>query len=141
MSRADVPHIRRPFEAIRKLNEERKISLVIPSVLTDRIFKWFEDYAPAGGDAIGPTFTSTFYYDACFWKVEVPVVYGSVQLDPWDALPQMPPPTKRQLQRDPPTTEMYIQLWVDSVDYGLGMGDMGQGTNCPQSAIANLLHK
>ena len=67
-------------------------------------------------------FTGAFYYDSFFWKLEIPLGYGTVQSNALDALSQMPPPVKEQLQRDHSMMWKYILLWVDSVDYGFGTG-------------------
>ena len=131
MSGEDIPYISRPFEAIRRLSMEQDIAIAMPSSFADEILQWFEDHSPAGSHAIGSMFTSTFYYDAFFWKLEIPLAYGTVQLSALDSLTQMPVPVKDQLQRNHPMMWMYMQLWVDSLDYGFGINDLGRGAQLP----------
>jgi hypothetical protein len=76
-------------------------------------------------------FTSVFYYDAYFWKLEVPVAYGSVQLNALNALQQMPESVKTQLQSDHSMMWQFIALWVDSMDYAYGIDDIGYGARLP----------
>lgn len=131
MSKEEIPYIKRPLEAISRLSDERKISVTIPSPVADEIFKWFQDHSPPGAHALGSIFTSAFYYDAFFWKLEIPLAYGTVQLNALDWLSQMPPSVKLQLQHDRSMMWTFISLWVDSMDYGYGMEDLGRGVRLP----------
>jgi hypothetical protein len=131
MSKEEIPYISRPFEAISWLSIERKMSISFPSPLTDEIINWFENHSPSGAHAIGSMFTSAFYYDAYFWKLEIPLAFGMVQLNALDALRQMPGVIKSQLQGDIATMGRFIELWVDSMDYAYGIDDLGRGTRLP----------
>ena len=127
----EIPYIRRPFEAISRLSAERKISVTIPSPLADDIFKWFEEHSAVGAHAVGSMFTSAFYYDAYFWKLEIPIAYGTVQLNALDALTRMPQRVKAQLQSDRSIMWRFVALWVDSMDYAYGIDDLGRGSRLP----------
>lgn len=131
MSKEELSYSSRPLEAISRLSKERKMSGIIPSLFADEIFKWFEDHSPANAHAVGAMFTGAFYYDSFFWKLEIPLGYGTVQSNALDALSQMPPPVKEQLQRDHSMMWKYILLWVDSVDYGFGISDLDYGIRLP----------
>jgi hypothetical protein len=131
MSKEEIPYISRPLKALGRLSEERKISISIPSPLADEIFKWFEEHSPADAHAIGALFTGAFYFDAYFWKLEIPIAFGVVQLNALDSLRQMPKTVKAQLERDRIMMWRFVELWVDSLDYGYGIDDLGHGSRLP----------
>ncbi len=136
LSKEDIPHIRRPFEAMRRLNLERRVSFMLSSPLAKHIIRWFEEHSPTGSHGIGAMFTSLFYFDSYFWKVDVPLAYGTVQLNALDALREMPEVIRDQLQRSTPTLWVFIALWVDSLDYAFGFEEVGRGSRLP--AIGNV---
>jgi hypothetical protein len=132
MSNADVPYIRRPHHAFMRLSRERGMSVIIPSPLMNHISAWFRDRSPAAAHEMGSLFTSTFYYDSFFWKVEVKFGYGTVEIAPTDALTQMPEVIKNQLRQDVPAMARYVASWMNSVDYGWGMDDLKRGAELPK---------
>ena len=132
MSREGIHYKRRPFEAFRLLSEQKNIDIIIPSPLANELFDWFYAHSPVGSHAIGSLFTSVLYYDAYFWRLEVPVAYGIVQINALDQLSQMPLSVKEQLQSDRAMMWRFICLWVDSMDYGFGIDDLGYGKRLPQ---------
>ena len=82
----NIPPKRRPFEALRELSVSQRLSIGLNSPAAEKVFKWFLAHTQPGSHAIGALFTGVFYYDACFWPVTVPVFYGRVQLNAFDAL-------------------------------------------------------
>lgn len=138
LSKEDVPHIRRPFEAMRRLNLECKISFDLSSPIAKHLIQWFEEHSPVGSHCIGAMFTSLFYFDSYFWKVEIPLAFGTVQLNALNALREMPEAIKEQLQRNTPTLWVFIALWVDSLDYAFGFEDVGRGSRLPTIGNVNF---
>jgi hypothetical protein len=66
-----------------------------------------------------------------FWKLDIPIAYGTVQLNALDALSQMPQELKTQLQSDRSIRWRFVALWVDSMDYAYGIDDLGKGSRLP----------
>src|SRR5579872_3899250 len=79
-----VPYPRRPFKAIENWTLENGCSISFPSPTADRVFSWFESHSPKGAHAIGAMFTGAFYFDAYFWKVPIPIAYGTVKINALD---------------------------------------------------------
>jgi len=119
------------MEALSRWGTEHNTSVQFPSSLASEIFDWFEEHAPPGAHSVGAIFTGVYYYDTYFWKVDIPLAYGLVQLSALDALSQMPPSIKRQLQSDHPRFYEYAALWIGSLDYAFGMSDLGNGSRLP----------
>jgi hypothetical protein len=118
-----VPHRRRPFDAIARYSNEKRVSVDLSSPLSRDIFHWFRDHAPPGGHAMGSMFESVYFYDAAFWLVSIPIIYGTVSLSALDSLDEMPAPVRANLEQDGRLTWDYVAYWADCVDYGLGMDD------------------
>ena len=129
LGRDHVEYISRPFSAISKWGTENNCAVHIPSSFSTAVFKWFEDHSPAGAHSIGTLFSGLFYYDSHFWEMHVPLSYGRVTLNAMDALASMPFELKDQLKLQTAQFLQYVTLWADTIDYGLGMSDIGMGKN------------
>lgn len=97
-----IPHRRRPFEAIERYSDEHSARVDLSSTLARDIFDWFRDHSPPGAHAVGPMFESVHYYDAAFWIVRIPIVYGTVNLKALDSLVEMPAPVRASLEGGEP---------------------------------------
>lgn len=120
-ARDHVLHQRRPFEAWIRWTQysQRDIEFRDPDV--KKIFAWFRENSPAGAQEVGSFFTGLFYFDAHLWPVEIPLVYGTVTLSGMDSLKTMPENTKRRLEANDALYRGFGQVWVDCVDYSLGI--------------------
>lgn len=85
-----------------------------------KILDWFERRYP-GSQQIGPMFQGAFYFDGSFWPVFIPIAFGHFALDAFECLKTMPEATKAALNSDRESFPLYINLWVDCVDYGYGL--------------------
>jgi hypothetical protein len=72
------------------------------------------------GGFVGPRFTGVFFYQDVFWRVAIPIVFGTTQVNLLDALRIMPPETKRELTARPDQMREYLRLWADCYDYDTG---------------------
>lgn len=118
-----VPHRRRPFDAIARYSREQRVSVDFSSALARDIFDWFREHSPLGAHAMGSMFESVYFYDAAFWLVSIPIVYGTVSLNALDSLVEMPAPVRAGLEQNAHISWDYVAYWADCVDYGLGMDD------------------
>jgi hypothetical protein len=80
------------------------------------------EFAQAGG-YFGPTFTSVFFFENVFWRVVVPVVFGThVQVNMLESLVAMPVGLRQHLVQSVAAQECYKAHWVDCLDYDQGRG-------------------
>jgi hypothetical protein len=96
---------------------------IVGSPEADRVFPRFADRSPEGALAIPPLYTGAFHFDASFWQVSVPVVYGQVVLDQYSALLGMPRPVMAAMFSDTNAVEDFKAIWADCLDYGQGFDD------------------
>ena len=122
--RSNIPPVKRPFEALSRLSQEKGVSVVLSSPEAQRIFRWFKNNTKPGSHAIGALYESCCFYDATFWKVVVPIGYGTITLSALDSLPEMPDSVKKALMSDPSSRLNYLLFWSDCVDFGYGYDDM-----------------
>jgi len=104
----DVEHRRRPWEAISLISAKLNRSISIPSAEADFIFKWFEVNGKPGNQIQGHFHQGAFYYDSEFWSVDIPLIYGQVQLNSLDALHKMPEQIKSSLMSDKKNLWEYV---------------------------------
>jgi hypothetical protein len=120
----DIAYRTRPFLALRAWSLENTIAVGLNSETSKQIFDWFYRNSPPESHHLGPLYTGIFYYDVYFWPIDVPIAYGTITLDAFDALTTMPDPVKERLRGDVPTGIEYYACWADCVDYALGRDDI-----------------
>ncbi len=103
-----IPAKRRPFEALCEYTKEKNAAITFRSPAADQVFRWFQERSVPGAHRIGTLFTGTYFYDAHFWPVSIPIGYGNVKLDAFQALETMPPPVKIELSNNPEELRTYV---------------------------------
>jgi hypothetical protein len=119
-----IPHIRRPFEALSEWTREHACSIRYDSPTAKAVFEWFEERSPQGSHAIGSMFSGVYYFDAYFWKVSIPIAYGTVGLDARNSIENLPDTIRKQIMEDRSQIVDYLLLWVDILDYAYGIDDL-----------------
>lgn len=77
-----------------------------------------------GGGYFGPTFTAVFFFENIFWRMVIPIVYGSgVQVNVLDSLVAMPAQIRRRLAQKEATRQACVLHWADCIDYDQGMNE------------------
>lgn len=122
----------RPFEALSRYSKEFRINFSFDSQIAKEIFAYFEARSKPGAHNIGHQYESVFYFDAEFWTVSIPLVFGEVRLDIYDSLIEMPNSLKSALLYDQATALDYSLFWADCVDYGLGFPELLNSSNLDQ---------
>ena len=85
------------------------------------ICKWFSENTKSSSREM---YRGAYYFDSCFWFVNVYILPGKqFGINPFDSL-QMPDNLKQQLQSDNRESWRFIFLWVDCCDYAYGYDDM-----------------
>jgi len=72
------------------------------------------------GGFLGPRFTGVFLFRNVFWRVTIPLVFGTSSVSALDALRIMPMDTKRLLCSRHNDLREYLKLWADCFDYDAG---------------------
>jgi hypothetical protein len=121
VGREGVPHAGRPLLAWLDWCKETGATFGIDNPKAQEIFTWFEARSPAGSLLIRPIFTGAFYFDAYFWPVVIPKLYGAQILDAGNALVTMPDTVKARLFTNVELLEDFKALWADCLDYGPGV--------------------
>lgn len=120
----EIPPMGRPFRAFSDFTKEFNYAIEISSPLAKTIFAWFKENTKPGSHAIGAMFTGSFYYDACFWPLQILHGYGEFKPNALDSLETMPPSLKEQLARNYQGLWSLMPYWGDCVDYAYGLDDI-----------------
>jgi hypothetical protein len=120
----DVPPRQRPFKAWVAYADQHGLSLSFDDPMTRRIFEWFRANAQEGSLNIGTLFKGAYFFDACFWVLEIPVFYGTVELEPWTFLPSLPTSLKSAVARDRTALAGLINVSISALDYALSFDDL-----------------
>jgi HEPN domain-containing protein len=133
-----LPAKGRPFRALCDYTKEKNAAIRLKSAAADRVFRWFKERSAPGAGQIGALFTGSYFYDAHFWPVSIPIGYGNVKLDAFQSLETMPDAVKTELSRDPEELRTYVLYWIDCVDYAYGYDDIRKCEKLSASALALL---
>lgn len=137
---ANVDVKQRPFLALdRYCQDFGVISISFDSLAANKIFDWFQENTKPEAHHIGSMFTGAYYYDACFWPVDIPIGYGHFRLEAQDCLRGMSVKLKADLMTAPRDALRYASFWVDCLDYAYGFDEMTELNKDP--AFAFLLLK
>ncbi|MCL4182792.1 MAG: hypothetical protein KJ011_05020 [Burkholderiaceae bacterium] len=126
------------MRAIREFSAEFKCSVVVPSKLCTAISDWFVQHTQQGTQAIGALFMGAFYFDACFWPVEIPHGFGEYRLAALDSLSTMPKGLKVEVARAAEDYCRFARYWADCLDYGYGISDLDATKQLSPRAAAFL---
>jgi len=122
---ADVHVRRRPFLALERYCKDfGVIAIAFDTPPAKAIFDWFSANTNAKAHQMGPLFTGIFYYDSCFWPVDVFFGYGKCQVKVLDSLQTMPHSLKGELMSRRESAWPYVLTWANSIDYGYGIDDL-----------------
>jgi hypothetical protein len=122
-----IPHIQRPWAAISEWTRQNRCSVVFGSQVANNVFAWFDARSPEGSHAIGALYTGAFLFDSYFWKVSVPLMYGSPKFNLLDFIRDMPVSTKERLRSQREVVTQFAFFGADCVDYAYGMDDVRNG--------------
>jgi len=124
----DIDVRRRPILALeRYCRDFRVIGLPIDSMPARKIFDWFYENTKPEAHHVGSLYSGAYYYDSCFWAVDIPLGYGQFCLDALESLRGMSDELKSELMLSPNDAWNYVLFWVDCIDYGYGFDDLSVG--------------
>jgi hypothetical protein len=120
----DISPAKRPWLAVQELAGMTKRQIAFNGTETKMIFDWFANNTKPGSQIFGPYYKAAFYFDSSFWEVTIPHVCGIGKPDAFASLAMMPNGLKEALKKDKKKNVEFISLWVDSLDYAYGFGDL-----------------
>jgi hypothetical protein len=125
LRREDVHPDSRAFIAIKEFSKEFNYPFLdFNSNEARTIFQWFSENTKPGSHAIGSMYKGAYYFDSCFWSVNVDVIPGNqFGINPFDSL-QMPDNLKQQLESDFREYFKFTFYWVNCFDYACGYDDI-----------------
>lgn len=138
LSQEGIGHFNRPIIAIQRYSIDFKVAIAFDSATAKRIFHWFETSSKPGVHAVGPKFRSAYWFDAEFWEVDIPIFFGSIKLDPIEALHGMPPNVLSRLKESLSFKE-YALHWADCLDYTYGFDFISKTAAYKSSGAFDLL--
>jgi hypothetical protein len=125
LRREDVHRDSRTFIAIKEFAKEFNYPFLdLTSDEARTIFNWFSENTKPGSHAIGSMYKGVYYFDSCFWSVNIPLGYGQqFCVNALDSL-QMPDNLKQQLESDSRESWKFMSIWIDCCDYACGFDDI-----------------
>ena len=87
-----------------------------------------------------PFLGSCFFYDAAFWPLHVPVIYGQMTVDPIRFVKDMPPAVFRHLGYDSTARNRLDAHWFDCYGYLSGMSVVVDKGSLGNTLAENFLH-
>jgi hypothetical protein len=120
----DIAPKARPFLALSDLSVELQSSILFNSPLANSVFDWFEKNTKADAHWIGSLFAGSYFYDATFWKLTIPLIYGSRKVNALDLLVDMPEAMKAGLKGDNKESWEFAFCAADTIDYALGFDEV-----------------
>lgn len=125
----DIDPRTRPLEAMRRLSKELNRSIVFPSEDAELIFDWFARHSKPEIHTIGHFYRGAYYYDSTFWTVSIPLIFGSVKIDVFQSLSEMPDSIKKGIKSDKTATTNYVLFWADCIDFAYGFDTLRREQN------------
>ena len=119
-----IPPRERPFRALHELAAAWRCTIAMDSELAEFIFEYFRSTSKPGSHEIGVMFTGAFYFDASFWPLRIPFIYGLSSLDPLSCVDGLPTVVKAEIERVPNQLRLLEYFWADCCDYALGCDDL-----------------
>ncbi|MCG9232575.1 hypothetical protein L3X65_26065 [Vibrio diabolicus] len=119
-----VPHIQRSFLAMSKLSKKLGISIQFGSQESRYVSAWFAERSKASALCVGSLFEAAYYYDSEFWSVKIPIIFGAVQVEAYDALSDMPKVNVELISKNRNESWSYALFWADCMDFSYGISDL-----------------
>lgn len=90
LAEQDVPYHQRPFRALSQWANKNDCSFSFDDPGAKRVLDWFRLMSPEGAQSIGPFFTGVFHFDSHFWRLNIPLCYGTANPNPLDCVEGLP---------------------------------------------------
>jgi hypothetical protein len=116
----------RPFLAIDRYCRDFNVpTLALDSQPAEAISEWFFANTREEAHHVGNLFRGVFYYDTCFWPVDIFIAAGGYSaLDTFASLKTMSASIKAEMSGSSDVMKSYVLSWSNCVDYGYGFDDM-----------------
>lgn len=121
LSREEMAPARRPMEAYRRWCIESQQHIGFGGEVTRVIADWFSKNTQYGIAVKKPFRRSVYFYDVSFWDVPLPLVFGTVLIDPLKQLQMMPASLVERLAKDPEASNEYFEHFASAYNFFVGI--------------------
>ena len=129
----DIPFKGRPIIAMLEYNQKNSskthdlfCSGIFNSDVAIEINTWFEKHSRPGSLDIGVLFKSLYFYNNQLWPLNIPVIYGQLEIKSFylQCIEDLPDVYQKKLESDQNLFEKYTRYFLDCYDYSYGMEDI-----------------
>lgn len=137
-SKNEIPHFQRPMLAMSEISKRLKMSFLFDSKEATYIQDWYSVRSKPESMKTGPIYQAAFYFDSEFWPVKIPIIYGSVSVNAFDAISEMPNAIKQNIQQNNQNIWQYSLFWADCFDFSYGFFDIQNNKDINQKGLQFL---
>lgn len=134
----EIPPSARPFKALSDYSREFKCVFSFDSLIAKTIVNWFHKHSKPESHYIGSMFTGAFYFDVCFWPLDIFIGFGQIVINPLDCLESMPEELKADISNSPQNLSNLTCYWADCFDYAYGIEEILQENKLNPKALSFL---
>jgi hypothetical protein len=126
------------FQAIKDLVNEHGYSGDFSSPSASVVSEFFKQETKSNSQTFGNLFKGAYFFDSSFFPVEIPISFGSLKVDPLNALTGMPGQLREDIRSNAQELTEYEKTWVLCRDYALGYNLLDQAKVTKPDARASL---
>ncbi|EQC1054358.1 hypothetical protein ACWBQ1_04860 [Providencia rettgeri] len=111
----------RSIKAIMHYSKEFSVSVDTSSDTAKKIFEWFNNRARVDECRGGSFYDSVYFYDSQFWNISLPVIFGTVNIDVFECLYDMPQIIKDEICQQDEYANEYVSFFESCFSYSMGL--------------------
>ncbi len=123
-TRAGILHSNRAEKAEKEFELLFNAKLPATGPERDLFNKFFVDHVQIQEPTLGPIYYGAYFYDGCFWKITIPLIFGNVNVYPEACLKKCPESIKFGIKSDGREFMKYLRVWADCIDFAYGYDDL-----------------
>jgi hypothetical protein len=141
IAQGSAPH-QRPLAVSMAIARELGITWTIGALgadpVTEAVHKIYGELYRVRDLALPPVHVGAFMFRDVFFRVWVPVAYGTVAIRPFDLIDDMSEAQKRWMASEPADLGRFLDQVIDLVDFGYGLDDLSKMHSSEAEAVSLL---
>ncbi|WP_140178341.1 hypothetical protein [Providencia stuartii] len=129
----------RSLKAIMHYSKEFSISISLSSDTAKKIFEWFNNRSRVDECKGESFYDSVYFYDSQFWNISIPVIFGTVNIDIFECLYDMPQIIKDEICQQDEYANEYVSFFESCFTYSMGLEHLRLNKNFDKQDIQFLL--